>query len=268
MANPEPPPGIDVSRPHSARIYDFLLGGKDNFAADRAVAEQVLAKWPGMRVAAQQNRAFVGRAVRYLAVEAGIDQFLDLGAGLPTGRNVHEVAQVVNPAARVVYVDSDPIVLAHARALLTSSPQGSCAYIDADVREPEKILAHPAVRETLDLDRPVAVVLAAVLHFIPDSDEPRRIIETVMGALPAGSYLVASHGTAQYSPGLAKNDSYSKSGITAADRDAGQFAGLAFAGLDLVPPGVVLTSQWHPDCDGPHPDPAMVATNAGVARKP
>src|ERR1700758_3361630 len=170
MPNAELPPGIDVSKPHSARIYNYLLGGKDNFAADREVAGQAISAWPAMRTAARENRAFVGRAVRYLVGEAGIDQFLDIGSGLPTASNVHEVAQAANPAARVVYADNDPIVLAHARALLTSTPEGRCAYIHADLRDPEKILADPAVRETLDFSRPIALFIVAILHFIPDEE--------------------------------------------------------------------------------------------------
>src|SRR5512135_1006887 len=172
------PPGIDVTRPHPARIYDYFLGGKDNFAADRETAGQVLRNWPTVRTAARENRAFVNRAVRYLAAEAGIRQFLDIGSGLPTASNVHEVAQSIAPECRVVYVDNDPIVLAHARALLTSHPDGHCAYLDADLRRPEGILHHPALERTLDLSQPVALMLVALLHFVPDEDQPGRIVQT------------------------------------------------------------------------------------------
>ena len=192
------PPEMDITRPHPARIYDYMLGGKDNFAVDREVADQVLAAWPAMRISARENRKFIGRAIRYLAGEAGIGQFLDVGSGLPTVANVHEVAQAVNPAARVVYADNDPLVLAHARALLTSSPEGKCAYIHADLREPEKILSDPVTRETLDFTRPVALILAAVVHFLLPEDDPARIIGTLVDALPPGSYVVASHGSTEY----------------------------------------------------------------------
>src|ERR1700733_2193287 len=189
---------IDTSKPHAARIYDYLLGGKDHFAVDRETAEKGIKLIPTGRTAARENRSFLGRAVRYLVAEAGIRQFLDIGAGLPSANNVHEVAQAVTPSCRVVYVDNDPLVLAHARALLTSSPEGKTAYIHADLRDPEKILADPATVATLDFTKPVALMLVAILHFIPDSDEPRRIVATLLDALPPGSYLVASHATGEY----------------------------------------------------------------------
>jgi S-adenosyl methyltransferase len=171
-------PVIDTTKPHSARVYDYYLGGKDHFAADRETGQKAMQSWRAVRTAVQENRAFLGRAVRYLAGEAGIRQFLDIGTGLPSANNVHEVAQEVAPESRVVYVDNDPIVLAHARALLTSSPEGRTAYIDADLREPEKILASPAVSETLDLSQPVALMLVAVLHFLVDADNPAAIVAT------------------------------------------------------------------------------------------
>ena len=188
-------PRIDTGKPHTARIYDYYLGGTDNFAADRRTAERAMQSWPAVRTAVRENRAFLGRAVRFLVAEAGIRQFLDIGTGLPSANNVHEVAQGLVPSCRVVYVDNDPIVLAHARALLTSSPEGRTAYIQADLREPEKILNDPVTRQTLDFTQPIALMLVAVLHFVPDSDGPRRIVDTLLGALPPGSYLVASHVT-------------------------------------------------------------------------
>ena len=194
---PELPTEIDTSRPHPARIYDYFLGGKDNFAADREVAEKVLASWPAIRIGARENRrSWPG--VRYLAGEAGIRQFLDIGTGLPTADNVHEVAQAVAPSARVVYVDNDPLVLAHARALLTSSPEGRTAYIHADLRDPAAILRDPATRDVLDFSQPVALMLVAVLHFLPDEDKPAEIVATLLDALPPGSYLVASHITGEH----------------------------------------------------------------------
>jgi hypothetical protein len=260
---------IDMSKPHPARVYDYFLGGKDNFAADRETAQMAMKAWPTVRTAARENRAFLGRAVRYLAEEAGITQFLDLGSGLPSVGNVHEVAQGVVPSAHVMYVDNDPIVLAHARALLASKPEGKCAYIQADFRDPQAVLAHPVTRETLDFDRPIAVVLAAVVHLIPDEDEPRRIISTLIDALPSGSYVIASHATAEYVPNAAAvNRVYNERGIRGGFRSADEFADLVFTGLTLVPPGVVLVSEWRPEPGAILPAPAEVGVNGGVARKP
>ena len=263
------PPEIDVSKPHPARMYDYFLGGKDNFAADRAIATQVLDSWGSVRTAVRENRAFLGRAVKYLASEAGISQFLDLGTGLPSANNVHEVAQAINPEARVVYADNDPIVLAHARALLSSGPRGVTAYLDADVRRPETILANPVVRDTLDFGMPIALILVAVLHFIPDEDNPREIVRTLVDALPSGSYLVASHATAEHNPeGLSgAGQAYRQGGMRGAIRNSEEFGGLAFAGLELVDPGVVLVSEWHPE-EPIRPLPSEVNTYGGVARKP
>jgi len=264
------PAGIDVRRPHPARIYDYFLGGKDNFAADRETAGQVLQNWPTVRTAARENRAFLSRAVRYLAAEAGLRQFLDIGSGLPTASNVHEVAQAIAPECRVVYVDNDPIVLAHARALLTSDPRGACAYIDADAREPEKILNNPATQRTLDFSEPIGLMLVALLHFIPDEDEPRRIVQTLLDAVPPGSYLAASHVTDEHNrEGLAgAGRAFSDRGLSGALRNPEELAGLAFAGLDMVDPGVVLVSEWRPDSAAPRPLAAEVNAYGGVARKP
>jgi hypothetical protein len=261
---------IDVTRPHTARMYDYYLGGKNHFAADRELAEKTLAVVPTARTVARENRAFLGRAVRFLAAEAGISQFLDIGTGLPTANSVHEVAQAAVPTAHVVYVDNDPLVLAHARALLTSAPQGRTAYIHADLREPGAILADPVVRDVLDFREPVALMLVAILHFIADEDKPGQIISTLLDALPAGSYLVASHISDEHSEGnyAAGQSTYRSSGLTAKARHSSDFARLAFAGLDLVPPGVVATSDWRPEDDGPRPSPAEAGMYAGVARKP
>jgi hypothetical protein len=264
------PPEIDTSKPHAARIYDFLLGGKDNFAADREVAARTLKVWPGMRIAARENRAFLRRAVTYLAAEAGISQFLDIGSGLPTAGNVHEVAQAINPAARVVYVDNDPIVLAHGRALLSSTPQGRCAYLQADLRDTRAILDSDAVRDTLDFTEPVALILAAILHFFPDDQDPAAIVATLKAALPSGSYVVASHGSAEY---MAEDrmenvsNAYRGEGIQAQARNTEAFADLLFRDMTLVPPGVVLLSEWRPDGDI-LPPPAEVGANGAVAKKP
>jgi hypothetical protein len=263
-------PRIDTTKPHVARIYDYYLGGKDNFAADRRTAERAMACWPTVRTAARENRAFLGRAVRFLVAEAGIRQFLDVGTGLPSANNVHEVAQGLEPSCRVVYVDSDPIVLAHARALMTSSPRGKTAYIHADLREPERILADPVTAATLDFSEPIALMLVAVLHFVPDEAQPRRIVDTLRSALPHGSYLAASHVSPEHDPagvgGLERT--YQASGLPAQARVAEDFAELAFRGLEMVDPGLVLVSDWRPEGDGVRPLASEVNWYAGIARKP
>jgi hypothetical protein len=266
---PELPKGIDTSRPHPARTYDYFLGGKNNFAADREVADRVLAGWPTIRIGVRENRKFLARVVRYLAGEVGIRQFLDIGTGLPTAENTHEVAQQVTPSARVVYVDNDPLVLAHARALLTSSPEGRTAYIHADLRDPASILSDPVTRDVLDFTQPVALMLVAILHMIPDDEQPAEIVATLVDALPSGSYVVASHLTGQHSEGAAAaEDRFREASMKAQWRNSDVFAGLAFGGLDLVPPGVVLTSEWRNDEPGPRPAAADVSCYGGVARKP
>ena len=265
------PPEIDISRPHPARMYDYFIGGKNHFAADREAAAKALAAWPEGRTGPRENRAFVGRAVRYLAGEAGVRQFLDLGSGLPTTDNVHEVAQAVAPSSHVVYVDNDPLVLAHARALLTSTPEGRTAYVQADIRSPASILSSPAVREVLDFGQPIALLLVAVMHFLEDSDDPASIIATLLDALPAGSYFVASQLTAEHDRVRVEGGAraYRQAGMTMVARDSDVFASLAFSGLELVPPGVVLVSDWRPTSpDAPRPTPAEVSCYGGVARKP
>jgi len=264
------PPEIDTSKPHSARIYDYLLGGKDNFAADREVAEKTLKAWPGLRTAARENRAFIRRAVTYLTAEAGVTQFLDIGSGLPTAGNVHEVAQAIDPTARVVYVDNDPIVLAHGRALLSSTPEGRCAYLHADLHDPQAILDHETLRATLDFNRPIALILAALLHFFPDDENPAAIVATLKAALPHGSYLVASHGTSEYSGESMKEgitSAYLRGGIRAQDRTADDFADLLFRDMALVPPGVVVLSQWRRESGALIPSAAEVGANGAVAKK-
>jgi hypothetical protein len=262
-------PEINTAKPHPARMYDYFLGGRNNFAADRETAEEALRSWGTVRTA-RENRAFLGRAVRYLVAEAGIRQFLDIGTGLPSANNVHEVAQAVVPSCRVVYVDNDPVVLAHARALLTSSPEGKTAYIHADLREPEKILADPATTATLDFSQPIALMLVAVLHFVPDEAQPRRIVDALLGALPPGSYLVASHATAEHDPDTlaGAGRAYQEGGLTGQIRTSAEFADLAFRGLEMVDPGLVLVSEWRPRDTGPRPKPWEINTYGGVARKP
>ncbi|MEU1606593.1 SAM-dependent methyltransferase [Micromonospora matsumotoense] len=264
---------IDTSVAHPARRYNYWLGGKDNFQADRDSGDAMAAAFPTIRTAALENRRFLQRAVAHLAREAGIRQFLDIGTGIPTANNTHEVAQAIAPDARVVYVDNDPIVLAHARALLTSSTEGATAYIDADLREPEKILHHPDLRRTLDLGQPVALMLVAILHFVPDSDDPYAVVRRLLAELPPGSYLAASHATYDLLPppvaeeARAANRSGTPPGmINLRGRDG--FAGF-FDGLDLVPPGVVSVAEWRAETE-PQPRPAAdeVSMYGAVGRKP
>jgi S-adenosyl methyltransferase len=267
---PGTPAEIDTSEPHSARVYDYLIGGENHFAVDREVAAQVLLRSPAVRIAARENRAFLGRAVGYLTAEAGIRQFLDIGAGLPTTNNVHDVAQRIAPSARVVYADNDPLVLAHARGLLASAPAGRTAYLHADLRDPAAILSHPDTRAVLDFGEPVALMLVAVLHFVPDEAGPAEIIATLVDALPPGSYLVASHLTTEHDPVAtsAGQQAMREAGMAMQKRNSGVFARLAFSGLELLPPGVVLASEWRPAQTEPRPQPSEVNCYAGVARKP
>ncbi|MGH3292044.1 MAG: SAM-dependent methyltransferase [Trebonia sp.] len=261
---------IDTSRPHPARMYDYYIGGKNHFAADRDLADAALKHWPSGRIGLRENRRFLGQAVRYLAGEAGIRQFLDIGSGLPATANVHEIAQGVDPSSRVVYVDNDPMVLAHARALLASGPEGRTAYIQADLKSPSDILSSPVVRSVIDFDQPVALMLVAVLHFLGEEDKPETVLKTLLGALPPGSYLAASHMTLEHDPvGVGGGQrAYHAAGLTMNARDSDEFASLAFPGLELVPPGVVLVSEWQPESTAPRPSPAEVSCYGGIARKP
>ena len=224
---------------------------------------------PHAHTAARENRAFLGRAVRYLTAEAGIRQFLDIGTGLPTTNSVHEVAQSVDPSCRVVYADNDPLVLVHARALLTSSAAGRTAYIHADARDPGAILGNPLVRDTLDFGQPVGLMLVALLHFVPDEDKPAEMVATLLDTLPSGSYLTASHLTMEHDTDAAGRglQAMRGAGISMQKRASDEFARLAFSGLDLVAPGVVLVSEWRPSGAGPRPAPAEVNCYGGVARK-
>jgi hypothetical protein len=263
-------PRLDTTRAHPARRYDYWLGGKDNFAPDRESGDMVAAQFPAIRTAVVENRKFLRRAVSYLA-EQGIAQFLDIGTGLPTADNTHEVAQRLNPAARVVYVDNDPLVLTHARALLTSDPRGRTAYIDADLTEPERILSQPAVRDVLDLTQPIALMLVSVLHFVTDDAVARHAVRVLVDAIPSGSYLVMSHATNDFMPEQAVE------GIRAADQATRVDFGfrshdqiLAFVeGLEPVEPGTVSTAEWRPESsDAPLPARRDTAGWCVVARKP
>jgi hypothetical protein len=259
---------VDVSFPHPARVYDAWLGGKDNFAADRAAAEAGLAAFPGIIESARANRAFLRRAVRYLAAEAGLRGFVDIGAGLPSAPNTHEVAQSVAPNCNVVYVDNDPIVLAHARALLTSGGSGKTGYIDADLRDPGKILREAA--KLLNFSEPVAVMLIGIMHFIADEDRPYEIVGTLLDAVPPGSYLAMSHPA---------NDLYREEMAEFArvwNKQARKTEQVTLRGhaevsrlfddLDVVPPGIVQISKWRPRAE-PEAD-AIASLWGAVARKP
>ncbi|TQM70888.1 S-adenosyl methyltransferase [Actinomadura hallensis] len=266
------PPLAGQDRPSSARVYDYLLGGKDNFAADRSAADKIEETFPAIRIGAQENRRFLLRGVRYLAAEAGIRQFLDIGTGIPTSPNVHEVAQSTTPDARIVYVDNDPVVLVHARALMVSGPKGNVGYLDADIRDPEAIVGSDLVREILDFGEPIALILSAVLHFIPDEERPEGIVKTFVGALPPGSFVLASHVTPEHEPRLRwASVGYRDDGVRTRARTAAEFERLVFSGngLELVPPGIVLVSQWRRDPeDPPAPTPAEVSAYGGLGRLP
>ena len=258
---PDVPAPFDTGQPNIARVYDYLLGGKDNYEADRALAEQLLSQQPGIQVNAKANRAFMQRVVRFLAT-AGIDQFLDVGTGLPTGDNVHQVAQAVNPSARIVYVDYDEVVAAHSRALLASD-QG-VEFVQADLRSPADILAH--AESLLDLSRPVALQLISMLHFVPDDAQAAGIVRALTAPLVSGSYLVASHW--QYVPAdeeLAQQYSGAVHAIARRGRDG--IAALLPPDWEPVEPGLVPVSAWHPDDDSPA-GPDTVQFMGVVARKP
>jgi S-adenosyl methyltransferase len=242
------PPAFDTSVANQARIYDYLLGGKDNYAADREAVDAVLKIAPEMGFTARANRAFLGRAVRYLAAEEGIRQFLDIGTGIPTAGNTHHVAQAAAPDSRVVYVDYDPIVLAHARALLTSSEAGATEYIDADLRDTDTILARAG--RLLDFTQPVAVTMLFILHAIPDSDDPHAIVATVMDALPPGSYLALSHLGSDIFDEEAQQGFQSIVGRMSQQQYTGRSREQMlrfFEGMELVEPGLVRIEEWRPE---------------------
>jgi hypothetical protein len=238
---------LQFDRAHSARMYNYYLGGRTNFQADREAVGRVMAVFPHALSAARENRAFMRRSTGYLA-KRGLRQFLDIGTGIPTTPNLHEIAQQVAPEARVVYVDNDPIVLAHAQALLRSGPHGRTAYVPADLNHPQEILAHPVLRATLDLGRPVALSLNAVLHFIPDQAAAYAIVEAFKSALAPGSALVLSHGTGDFAPmaATALERAYGAAGTPVRARTKAEITAF-FTGWDLVEPGLVTTYRWHPD---------------------
>jgi S-adenosyl methyltransferase len=262
----EDPPAFDISVAHQARIYDYWLGGKDNFAADRKAAEAAAAAYPGVVSGSRANRQFLARAVTALAVEHGVRQFLDIGTGIPSSGHTHEVAQSVAPDSRVVYVDYDPVVLAHARALLAGHPEGHTDYLDADLRDPGTILAQAG--KTLDLGQPVAVMLLAILQAIPDSDDPVGIVRTILAAVPSGSFLVISHPASDIEPekiaaATARLNELSAQQFTLRDHDGVM---RFFGGLEMLEPGLMRMEDWRPDSDLNKRYESAVW--AGVGRKP
>ncbi|MEV6346755.1 SAM-dependent methyltransferase [Actinoplanes sp. NPDC051851] len=262
--------GLDTNTVHPARRYNYWLGGKDNFAADRASGDLIERAHPTVRVSARENRAFLQRAVHHLATGASIGQFLDIGTGLPTADNTHQVAQRANPAARVVYVDNDPMVMTHARALLSDAGRGATCYIEEDLRNPGKILAHPHLRETLDLSQPVALTLVAVLHFLRDHTQAREIVAELLDALAPGSFLVLSHATLDYATPQEAAFAWQmveKGMSDAFPRTHAQVAEY-LTGLAPVDPGIVPVSEWHPRTPpAERPTPHDVAILGAVARK-
>ena len=259
---------IDTTTPHPARMYDAYLGGKDNYPADQEAVQQVLRAFPEVRDIARANRAFLQRAIRFLAGEAGIRQIIDIGTGIPAAGNVHEIAGQVAPGTRVLYADNDPIVHVHANALLANT--GTTSIVLADLRDPHAILTHPNTIALIDFTQPVAVLLVAVAHFLTDTDDPARIITTLRDALPSGSYLALSHGTADFHPpGTASRAAatYDKAAAPLVLRTHDQVAAL-FDGFDLVEPGLVQAPLWRPDGRPPRAkDLAKIGMYAGLGIK-
>jgi S-adenosyl methyltransferase len=263
----EPPkPKLDTSVAHSARVWNYWLGGKDNYKVDRDVAEKLAETFPRIRDVARQQRQFLFRAIRYLVAEAGIRQFIDIGTGLPTANNTHEIAQDMDRQARIVYVDNDPLVLVHAKALLTSDPEGVTDYIDADVRDPDTILREAA--KTLDFTQPIALIMLGILGQLPDSDHPHEIVGRFLDALPSGSYLVINDGTDSDPVVVEATRTFNQNPNAASPyflRSPEQIARF-FDGLELVEPGMVPPPQWRPDA-GAWGGPAEIVDCAGVGRK-
>ncbi|WP_230885646.1 SAM-dependent methyltransferase [Streptomyces spinoverrucosus] len=258
---------IDTSKPHPARMYDWYLGGKDNYPVDEEMGRQMLALDPRVPVMARVNRAFMHRATRWLAGN-GVRQFLDVGTGIPTEPNLHQIAQAVAPDARVVYCDNDPIVLAHAGALLRGTAEGVTEYLQADVREPATIIE--GARKVLDLSRPVALSLVALLHFVDDEDGAHELVTELLSELPSGSYLMMTHATADFTPeeSAAATEKLRAAGVTLALRSRGEFARF-FDGLELVEPGVVVVPEWRPELGEPVPgqDDGVIPGYGAVGRK-
>jgi S-adenosyl methyltransferase len=260
------PDGVEVTVPNAARMYDYALGGYHNFAVDREFVERVEKSMPGAIAIGHANRAFVGRSVRWL-VAAGVRQFLDIGSGIPTLGNVHEVAQFAAPESRVIYVDIDPVAVAHSQVILADNPLAG--VVQADLRRPADILYHPEVMRLLDFSQPVAILLNAVLHFLPDSDDPAAILAQIKEAIVAGSYIAMTHGTEikeRADEQAEVNHLYESTPTSVTFRDADQVAHL-YSGMELVDPGIVIVTEWHPDPEESD-DPVQPAVLAVIGRKP
>ncbi|WP_416530888.1 SAM-dependent methyltransferase [Streptomyces coelicoflavus] len=268
MTGHRPTAGIDTSKPHPARMYDWYLGGKDNYPVDEAMGRQMLTLDPRVPVMARVNRAFMHRATRWLAAH-GTRQFLDVGTGIPTEPNLHRVAQEIAPDARVVYCDNDPIVLAHAAALLRGTPEGKTEYLQADVRDPDAGLE--GAGKVLDFDRPIALSLVALLHFVSDEEGAHDLVRRLLDALPSGSHLVMTHATADFTPeqSRAATEKLRAAGVTLALRSREEFTRF-FTGLDLVEPGVEVPHRWHPELGDPvaGQEDGVIPGYGAVARKP
>jgi len=265
MTASQPPLRVDPSVPHSARLWNYWLGGKDNYASDRAAGDEIARRFPSIIDLAKADRAFLQRVVRYLVAEQGIRQILDIGTGLPTADNTHQVAQSIAPESRIVYVDNDPLVLVHARALLTSDPAGATDYIEADLHHPEQILRQ--ARRTLDFDQPIAITLLGIVHFILDDDHARHVVRQLIDAAPSGSYLTIAHGCHDINRAEADDivAFWNEHGTPKIlYRSSAQIARF-FDGLELLEPGVVPCTRWRPNPDDPDID---VNQYCGVARKP
>lgn len=261
---------IDTSRPHSARMYDYYLGGKDHFEVDKQAAERVAEAYPAIFVCARENRAFMHRATRVLAREHGIRQWLDIGTGIPTEPNLHQVAQSVVPDARVVYADNDPLVLKYAERLMRSTSEGRTTYLEADVNDPQALLTAPELAEVLDLSRPVALSLNALMHFVTDAQDPYGIVRRLLDVLPSGSALALSHCTPDFDPATWQKvtDIYTSAGTPVQFRSRDDVARF-FDGLELLDPGVTVGHRWRPDTtDGDAPTDAEVSLWTAVAIKP
>jgi hypothetical protein len=261
---------VDTGSAHSARIYDYIIGGADHYPADREAGDAMVREWPALPVHMRANRDFMNRAVRHLAEKAGIRQFLDIGTGIPTSPNIHEIAQSVSPDARVVYVDNDPLVLRLSQGLLNGTPEGRTSYIEADMRDPASILEAQELRATLDLTRPVALLVIAIVHFMTDEDDAVGIVRRLLDPLPSGSHLAMSIGTAEFAPdevGRVARE-YAARGMPMRLRTGAEAAEF-FTGLEIVEPGIVQVHKWHPDGSGTEViRDADIAMYGVVGRKP
>jgi hypothetical protein len=266
---PHPDPRLDAGVVSPARRWNYWLGGKDHFQVDRDSGDRIAGAFPTVRIAAKEGRAFHNRTIQHLTRDAGIRQFLDIGTGLPAPHNTHEVAQAIAPETRVVYVDNDPMVLAHARALLIGAPEGATNYIDADLNDPAAILGAPELTSTLDLDQPVGILLYAVLHFIRDDEHARKVVTELLAAVPSGSYLVATNSTKDFVPpevAAMYDQLLARGQVDAWPRDRDTFARF-FDGLHLLEPGIGPISEWRPS-SAEHPSPAEVSMYGAVGVKP